>query len=253
MVINVEIRGLSVSLLIAPPKLTSAVEFITLRAALADRFILRLQINPSFCGGLRAHHFRSPTQEPLPTQMNKGGPPTQEAFDKLLRWLDSDRDKAGEKYERIRIKLISFFSCRGCYDSEDLVDETINVVASRIDWLLENYVGDPRLYFYGVAKKIYLVHLKPKPLPVLPVIRDSSDLERECSCLEQCLKQRLTQPERQLVLRYHEKYKREKIEVRKQLAQELGISINALRIRVCHIQSRLRPCIEQCLRHLLSQ
>lgn len=180
--------------------------------------------------------------------MNKA--PTQEGFDKLLRWLDPDRHKAGEKYEKIRRRLIKVFDCRGCGDSEDLADDAINVVVSRIDWLIENYHGDPALYFYGVAKKVYLERLKKKPPPPLPPSRDTSEIERECSCLERCLEEKLSQAERTLVLRYHEKYKREKIEIRRKLAQELGITINALRIRVCHIQSRLRPCIEQCLRIL---
>jgi DNA-directed RNA polymerase specialized sigma24 family protein len=178
---------------------------------------------------------------------------TPEAFEKLLRWLGPEHDKAGEKYEKIRLRLIRIFSCRGCCDPEDLTDETFNVVATKIDWLLENYNGDPALYFYGVAKKVYLEHLKRKPLPEPPPLPDKSEIEQKCNCLERCVQKELTEPDRKLVFRYHEKEKGEKIRVRKQIAKELGISINALRIRVYHLHSRLRPCIEQCLRHLLEQ
>ena len=94
--------------------------------------------------------------------MTRGGP-TQEDFEKLWRWLDPDRDKAGEKYERIRRRLIAVFASRGCCDTEDLADKTINVVTSKIDWLVENYVGDPAPYFYAVAKNIFLESIKPKP------------------------------------------------------------------------------------------
>ena len=184
--------------------------------------------------------------------MNKGGP-TQEAFDKLLLWLDADRDKAAQKYERIYLRLIRVFSCRSGCTAEDLADETVDVVASKVDWLLENYRGDPALYFYGVAKKIVLQPPKNKPLPPPPPAPDIDEIERKCSCLDRCLDEHLSENERQLVLRYHEKTKQEKIRVRKQIAEELGISINALRIRVCHIHSRLRPCIEQCLRQMLNQ
>ncbi len=184
--------------------------------------------------------------------MSKGGP-SQETFEKLLDWLDTDRDRAGEKYEKIRLRLIRIFTCRGCGDAEDLADETINVVASRIDWLIENYKGDPSLYFYGVAKKIYQEQFKKKPPPPLPPPPDVTQVENECGCLEECLKGQLAAPDRQLVLRYHEKEKQEKIRLRKQIADELGITLNALRIRVHHIHSRLRPCIEQCLQHLLEQ
>jgi hypothetical protein len=183
--------------------------------------------------------------------MRKAGP-TKEAFEKLLDWLDADQDKAGEKYEAIRLRLIRIFSCRGCCEGEDLADDTINVVSSRIDWLVENYNGNPALYFYGVAKRILQEQYKKKPPPPPPPPPpDVTEVERECGCLEECLKQQLTVPERSLVLRYHEKEKKEKIILRKQLADELAISINALRIRVHHIHSRLRPCIEQCLQQSL--
>jgi DNA-directed RNA polymerase specialized sigma24 family protein len=185
--------------------------------------------------------------------MSKAGP-TKETFEKLLAWLDPDRERAGEKYENIRLRLIRIFCSRGCYDAEDLADQTMNVVASRIDWLIENFTGNPALYFYGVAKKIYKEQLtkkkKPPPEPPRP---DNTVIERECGCLEECLKQQLPPGERQLVLRYHQKEKQEKIRLRKQIASELGITINALRIRVHHIHARLRPCIEQCLQHLLEQ
>jgi hypothetical protein len=39
---------------------------------------------------------------------------TQDAFDKLLNWLDSDRERAGQKYETIRLRLIKIFTCRRC-------------------------------------------------------------------------------------------------------------------------------------------
>ena len=175
--------------------------------------------------------------------------PSKEAFEKLLHWLDTDRDKAGEKYEIIRLRLIRIFTCRACGDVEDLADDTINVVASKIDWLVENYKGDKSLFFYGVAKNIYHEQFKKKPPPAPPPPPDVTHVEQLSSCLEECLEQ---QPvtDRQLVLRYHEKEKQQKIYLRKQIATELGITLNALRIRVHHIHARLKPCIEQCLQRL---
>lgn len=167
-----------------------------------------------------------------------------EAFEKLLRWLHPDRDKAGEKYEKIRLRLIRVFACRGCSEAEDLSDETINVVLSKIDWLTANYVGDPALYFYGVAKRI---HSKPKPLPNIPPPEpEPPELEQVCSYLDDCL-DILASAERDLVLRYHQGDKQDKIRNRKKLAEELKISRNALRIKVCHIHSRLRECVERRL------
>lgn len=179
--------------------------------------------------------------------MSKGGP-TQDDFEKLLRWLDPDRDVAGEKYEKIRFRLVRIFSCRGCCDADDLADKSINVVISKIDWLTENYVGNPALYFYAVAKKIYLESRKPKPVPVVPPPDPlPPEVEQLASYLDDCLEQ-LPREERVLVLRYHECEKQEKIRNRKKLAEELKVSRNALRIKVCHIHSRLKKCVELRLR-----
>jgi hypothetical protein len=170
-----------------------------------------------------------------------------EAFDKLLAWLDPDRDKAGERYEKIRLRLIRIFACRGCCDAEDLTDLTVNVVIGKINWLSENYVGDPAVYFYAVAKKIYLERLKKKPPPDIPIPDPpSEEVEQVCNYLEECL-QELPPTDRDLALQYHQGEKRAKIQNRKALAERLKISRNALRIRVCHIHSRLKECIEQRL------
>src|SRR5262245_21687271 len=56
---------------------------------------------------------------------------TPEEFDRLLLWLNPDRDKAGEKYEWIRKRLIKIFVCRGCNVPEELADKTINRVARK--------------------------------------------------------------------------------------------------------------------------
>jgi hypothetical protein len=173
---------------------------------------------------------------------------TQENFDKLLLWLDSDRDTAGKKYETIRFRLIRIFSCRGCFDAEDLADRSLDVVTKKIDWLIENYEGNPALYFYAVAKKIYLESIKPKPLPnLLPPTPNPSELEQVCGYLDDCLRE-LLPADSDLVLRYHVGEKQEKIRNRKALADELKISLNALRIRVCHIHARLKDCITRRLR-----
>jgi hypothetical protein len=178
--------------------------------------------------------------------MSKGGL-TQEDFEKLLRWLDPDRDKAGEKYQKIRLRLTRIFVCRGCYEAEDLADESINVVASKSDWLIENYEGDPALYFYAVAKKIHQGYIKKKTPPTPPPPdRESPEVEQVCDYLDECLEE-LPSLERNLMLRYHEGDKQEKIQNRKKLAEELKVSRNALRIKVCHLHSRLKECVERRL------
>ena len=89
-------------------------------------------------------------------------------FDKLLFWLDKDREVAGHKYESIRLKLIKIFHARDCHLAEELADETIDRVADRIDFLTQNYVGNPVLYFYGVAKRVFLEFTRKPTTVELP-------------------------------------------------------------------------------------
>lgn len=181
--------------------------------------------------------------------MKKREPPDKEAFDKLLLWFDPDREKAAKKYQTIQHRLVRIFAAKGCSDPEELVDECFNVAALKIDWLLANYEGDPALYIHGIAKKIFL-EPKPKPIPDPPPAPDPVELERRSNCLDGCLDRLTTPEERRLVLRYHEKEKQERIRIRRQLAEELGCTLNALRIKVYHILARLRPCIQECMRLL---
>jgi hypothetical protein len=45
---------------------------------------------------------------------------TEDDFDRFLRWLDPDREKAAQKYQKIRDKLITILNAHCCPVSEDL-------------------------------------------------------------------------------------------------------------------------------------
>ncbi len=179
--------------------------------------------------------------------MNKQWILTQAAFDQLLNWLDEDRNLAGQKYEDIRCRLIEIFACRGCKEAEDLADETINRVISKVANISDGYVGNPAHYFYGVAQKIHLEYLRRKPAPAItPQIEEPFEVEQEYECLKHCM-QNITPSNRELILQYYEADKREKINHRKILAREMGIEQNALRVRAYRIKAALQRCIEDCL------
>src|SRR6185295_11350375 len=92
----------------------------------------------------------------------------QESFEALLRWLHSDREQAGKRYEQIRGRLIKIFGSRGCAEPDVLADEAINRVAKRVEEISQTYEGDPALYFYGVANKIYMEQLRKQKLIEIP-------------------------------------------------------------------------------------
>jgi RNA polymerase sigma factor (sigma-70 family) len=173
---------------------------------------------------------------------------TEEGFSKFLAWLHPNRDRAAEVYEKIRRRLIKIFICRGCTMPEDLTDDTISRVVRKVQDIADTYVGERIPYFIAVAYKVHLEYLRKKPLPqTLPFPESSSRAEAEFECLEDCL-EHLTPRSRQLVLDYYREEKHEKIIHRKQLADKLGIPLNALRIKACRIRAKLEMCVIACLR-----
>lgn len=165
----------------------------------------------------------------------------------MLDWLDSDRERAGIRYEEIRRSLIRIFINRGCDEAEDLADETINRVVSKLDEIKKEFTGEPARYFYGVANKVLLEHQRRKqPQPPQFPPDDSTRVELEYRCLEYCIG-RLSEENRELLLLYYQAEGREKIEQRKLLADKLQIGPNALRIRAFRIRTALQQCVEKCI------
>lgn len=176
---------------------------------------------------------------------------TPESFTALLAWLHPDPNEAGKKYEDIRRRLIKIFTCRGCFDAEDLADESINRVISRVEDIAGTFTGDPALYFYGVANKVHQESIRRRPIPVPPdIIDDRDNLEEQSACLDKCM-EKLTPANRQLVVQYYQEEKRAKIEHRKQLADQMGIALNALRIRAHRIRTTLQLCVQTCLQEMI--
>ena len=191
---------------------------------------------------------RAPTSDDA-VSMKHESALTQAAFDSLLAWLDPDRDRAAGKYEQIRQRLIKLFTCRGRPDAEELADETINRVTLKASEVAKSYVGDPGLYFYGVAHKVFQESVRkhtPRPPLPQPTPEQSEEAEREYECLERCMQQ-LSPAARELALEYYRDDRRAKIDHRKELAARLGIAQNALRIRVHRIRATLQECVRGCL------
>ena len=179
---------------------------------------------------------------------------TPESFDRLLAWLDADRDQAARKYEQIRKTLIQIFTWRNFSAAEELADETIDRVAARVDEIAPAYLGNPSKYFYGVAKLLMREQARTQKLqaslearlPYLAVaeVREGINVEREC--LSKCLDE-LSPRTRELVVKYYTKEKQRKIEYRKDLAARLGITGNSLRVRLHRIRADLENCVEKCV------
>lgn len=184
---------------------------------------------------------------------------TQEDFDGLLAWLDSDREQAGQKYEEIRSILIARFQRLNCVDPETRANDTIDRVARTLPKVITDYKGNPEPYFYAVAYYIYCEYLKllqPAPLPEtdlpdatpLPGSDDDDEPQDEAldACLSLCLN-RLDEDERYLIVEYYSGERQEKIRRRKELADKLGVTPPYLRVLARRIRVRLKRCIRDCL------
>jgi DNA-directed RNA polymerase specialized sigma24 family protein len=177
-------------------------------------------------------------------------------FDDLLAWLNPDRDVAAQKYETIRAGLIRIFVAKGFSDAEDLADEAISRVTKKAPELRKTYEGDPARYFYGVARNLILEHYRPKEIATdvsnaVAFIKITNQ-SNEYICLMRCL-QFLAREKRLLILDYHIYDGHDKIETHKTMAEELGISKGALRLRAHHIRSDLEKCVGQCIENLKKQ
>lgn len=184
--------------------------------------------------------------------MKKNWVLTEEGFNALLAWLDPDREAAAQKYERIRQRLVVIFACRRCLDAEDLADETINRVTSKLPEIQQGFAGEPARYFFGVANKVHLEYLRRKPAPQMPEPQSNDEQsELEFQCLDHCVR-KLTLENRELVLSYYQEEKNAKIENRKNLAAKLGIAANALRIRAHRLRRSLHDCVKECIQEAVA-
>jgi DNA-directed RNA polymerase specialized sigma24 family protein len=181
---------------------------------------------------------------------------TLESFDKLMAWLDSNREEAAAKYESIRLRLIKYFACNGCGDwDEYLADETFNRVTNKLDQgeVADPFTGDKSLYFLAFAKHIRLEHLsdrKPREIPGQGIGPEEAEgVEAESACLEKCVPI-LPQEDRRLAIEYYRFEKTTKVGHHKKLAEEFGLSLAGLRTRIHRVRERLRPCIEECLERM---
>jgi len=182
-----------------------------------------------------------------------------ESFDEILAWLNPDRDVAGSIYVTLREDLTKIFTWNRCPDPEGLTDEVFDRVAKKVHHLKDSYVGDPKLYFYGVARNLIKeIPKKVKMQTSLQGTEPASDPRRELEqetammredCLRSCL-QKLRKDKRELILEYYAKDKQAKIDHRTEMAERLGISVETLRVKAYRIRATLEQCIERCLERM---
>lgn len=186
---------------------------------------------------------------------NSAIPP--ESFEEILAWLNPDREIAATMYVQLRHDLAKLFTYRGCADPEGLTDEVLDRVAKKVHHVQPTYEGDPRRYFRAIANNLVKENFKKvKTYASLegidPPQQKTSANEKERAdiegCLHSCL-QKLSNKNRRLFVSYYAKEKQAKIDHRSELARQLGITVEALRVKIYRIRVSLQDCIGSCLKY----
>lgn len=161
----------------------------------------------------------------------------------------------------MRRRLVVYFDRKNCEHPDDLADETLSRVMRRFQEEVSLSNEPPARYCYIVAKFVFLEYLRrPKRadsdfalLEFIPADRNSNhavektdDNENLLDCLDCCLK-RLDPRDRALILEYYVGEQRTKIESRRKIAANLGLTMNAVSIRACRIRERLEACMKPCI------
>lgn len=181
-------------------------------------------------------------------------PPTQEAFDKFLSFLNPDRERAGEEFELLRYKLHLFFYSRAPLYAEELADETMNRLIKKV--VEDEQIRNVKRYCYGLARWVWVeFHRNSRnkhevindTVPHPFAFEDRVLQDEEFRYYLHCLRKLPTQ-DQELVIAYCNVEEPTYYEARKDLAKKMGISPTALRIRVSRIRSRLTQCLRDCLK-----
>jgi RNA polymerase sigma factor (sigma-70 family) len=157
------------------------------------------------------------------------------------------------EFERVRGRLVRIFARRGCSIPEDLADETIARVVSKVPEIASHYEGHPLRFVYAVARNVYReFSRRPRTVSIedqapleAPSTDDAARKEEIHACLESCLSN-LDADDRRLIREYYRFEKGGKIDGRIELAMDLGIAMNTLRIRAYRIRKRLSLCVLGC-------
>jgi DNA-directed RNA polymerase specialized sigma24 family protein len=178
---------------------------------------------------------------------------TRDTLDSLLSCLDQDRERAGEKYETLRQGLVRFFEWRGCVLADKHADETIDRAARKMAQGEE--IRNIHSYLVAIARFVYLEVAKEQEkvnTALRQILQNSATPESQpedlrLDCVRACL-QSLPAESSRLLMDYYQGQTRAKIDSRRRMAEDSGISAHALRMRLHRIRLKLEECAMDCMR-----
>jgi len=174
---------------------------------------------------------------------------TPDSFERLLELLGPDRQAASERYEELRTWLIGLFVWTRVRDPESLADVVLDRAAKR---LAEGEQIENLKAWIRVAAKRVLQESYHSELQERTGVREASrtavpagSIEVDHGCLDECMNQ-LPPESRRLLERYYGVEGTKLIPARKELARDLGISVETLRTRALRLRKNLEQCMVKC-------
>jgi DNA-directed RNA polymerase specialized sigma24 family protein len=188
---------------------------------------------------------------------------TQESIDKLLAHLGEDHETAGLAYQELRGKLIVFFEGYRCTDAEELADVTLNRIARKL--CEGEIIHKPMLYALSVARFVLSEYWRRPEKSAVPLHESIQEFENNYSthvenaraqhelemrreeCMRRCFMQ-LPAPQRKLLIDYYRCEKGSLADHRREMAERLRITPNALSIQVHRLRGKLINSLETSLK-----
>jgi RNA polymerase sigma factor (sigma-70 family) len=186
--------------------------------------------------------------------------PTGGKWGALLKCLSDDPETAARMYIHFHQALTAFFIHRGSTTPDEHADETLERVSELIG---SGKTITSYKFFYSVARFIwkescrrrrsiekavdhisYSAERTSDPEQILLRQMEAREDDNRLSRLRECLNQ-LSDEERRLIILYYKGDNQSRIDNRRLLAKEYGVSPAVLRVKV----SRLRERLEKGLRH----
>jgi DNA-directed RNA polymerase specialized sigma24 family protein len=170
-------------------------------------------------------------------------------LDALLAALGPGGGEVGERYVKLRDKLVDFFLWNLSNRPQEDADETMDRLARRIA------DGESIVNLASYAQKIArLVLLESNArnrreatvnqysVTLAPDRSQEEGDEKTLDCLEPCL-EKLPAESRALIVEYYSGKGAALIETRRQMALRLGVTANTLRNRALRVRRELEECI----------
>lgn len=173
-------------------------------------------------------------------------------LDLLLDWLHEDRNEAGKIYVKL-LKRVEFTFDR-FENPEGLAYEVIDRVCKKLQAGEVDKTGNPLSYISGVVRYLKMEKNRDKRVflsfdPEIEIKQlgpdkvDEEKFEKCCNAAKVCIKE--AGEDGEIFMKYYLcEESADTFDCRKRLADENGISVQTLRVKVFRTRAKLKECVE---------